>query len=538
MVYASIVAWLTVHHEPWPDEAQAWLIARDNSFTGMLRQIHYEGSPALWHVLLWIETRIGFSYAGMHWVSSGLGLLSAFVLLRFSPFPRWAKLLLPFGSFLLFHAPIIARSYGLSILLMLVLAALYRATRTNFIPACVACGLLANTSLYGLTAAVGFGMLFVARGSRRRQKPFGAGLLIVCGFMLIAVQQSIPAPDAAFGLATVLNKDPAIRRTFSVLTGIPVNENAIRVKKMKDAAGKAEAAQIAAAELRAGKTPAKPQAEKKGALVELVTRTKMLIHAAIFFVSSLPVLAAIFYLALLCWFIAHRTLRVKLPLVLMLASGGVLNYTEHHVLMLWGCLVAVLWMAWPARWNGPRWIDPVFCLLLLATLVEQSGWSVNVARQDICGQFDPGKQLAVFLQTNGAGRRIDTVTYYEVSSQPYLSSNPFHNVATAYWPWTIDKEPADDLRGVVRGRPDMIVASTNVFGTVVLGNVLHTHIGLGQPFYSDRVVVRIEALGYMETHRFCGRQPMHFGYVEENCLVVLEPELPSQNGPGYLTMQR
>ena len=43
-LYAVLVAWLTVHHEPWPDEAQAWLIARDNSFFGMLRQVHYEGN--------------------------------------------------------------------------------------------------------------------------------------------------------------------------------------------------------------------------------------------------------------------------------------------------------------------------------------------------------------------------------------------------------------------------------------------------------------------------------------------------------------
>ena len=69
----------------------------------------------------------------------------------------------------------------------------------------------------------------------------------------------------------------------------------------------------------------------------------------------------------------------------------------------------------------------------------------------------------------------------------------------------------------------MIVASTNVYGTAVLGNVLHTHIALHQPFYADRVVTRLEALGYRETHRFCGRQPMHFTYAEENCLLVLEP---------------
>jgi hypothetical protein len=129
----------------------------------------------------------------MHWLSSAFGILSAFLLLRYSPFPRWAKLLLPFSAFMLFHAPIIARSYGSSILLMFLLAGMYRSGRTNILLACVGCGLLANTSLYGFAAAVGFAALFLMEALHRREKYRLAGLLIVCGFVLIAVQQTIPA---------------------------------------------------------------------------------------------------------------------------------------------------------------------------------------------------------------------------------------------------------------------------------------------------------------------------------------------------------
>ena len=147
------------------------------------------------------------------------------------------------------------------------------------------------------------------------------------------------------------------------------------------------------------------------------------------------------------------------------------------------------------------------------------------------GTFDPSRQAAEFLRSNAAGHSIDTVTYYEVGSQPYLPVNPYRNLATTYWPWTIDKEPADDLRGLVREHPDMIVASTNTYGTAVLGNVLRTHIAFRQPFYADRVVTKLEELGYRETHRFCGRQPMHFGYAEENCIFVLEPGTQPQTTP-------
>ena len=40
------------HHELWRDEAQAWLIARDVPLSRLFAELHYEGHPALWFLLL------------------------------------------------------------------------------------------------------------------------------------------------------------------------------------------------------------------------------------------------------------------------------------------------------------------------------------------------------------------------------------------------------------------------------------------------------------------------------------------------------
>jgi hypothetical protein len=52
-VYTVAVAVLVTRHEPWFDEAQAWLLARDTApLTLVTDALRYEGSPGLWHLTL------------------------------------------------------------------------------------------------------------------------------------------------------------------------------------------------------------------------------------------------------------------------------------------------------------------------------------------------------------------------------------------------------------------------------------------------------------------------------------------------------
>ena len=49
VIYALVVVLMVLHHEPWADEAQAWLLARDASLWDLwTRLMHYEGSPGIW----------------------------------------------------------------------------------------------------------------------------------------------------------------------------------------------------------------------------------------------------------------------------------------------------------------------------------------------------------------------------------------------------------------------------------------------------------------------------------------------------------
>ena len=211
-VYAVVVALGIAWHEPWADEAQAWLLARDQGFWRlMLHTVRYEGSPGLWHALLWVLTRAHVSYFGMHWVAGAIALAGVYVLLRWSPFPLILKILLPFGFWLAYQDAVVARSYVLYAILAFPAAAILRSMTRDQAPAdrgklmwlAVLLGLMANLSIHGFVASLGFAIVALVLLRRKTR----AGLLVnktapavvLCCFWLFAMATTVPPSDIDFG---------------------------------------------------------------------------------------------------------------------------------------------------------------------------------------------------------------------------------------------------------------------------------------------------------------------------------------------------
>jgi len=56
-VYILVTVAVLARHEPWADEAQSWLLARDASLYDLwTRLLHYEGTTGLWQTLLHLLT--------------------------------------------------------------------------------------------------------------------------------------------------------------------------------------------------------------------------------------------------------------------------------------------------------------------------------------------------------------------------------------------------------------------------------------------------------------------------------------------------
>jgi hypothetical protein len=66
VIFFVVVALGMAHHEPWRDELQAWMIARDSgSLPELFQNIRYEGHPAGWHLLLFVLSRVTRNPAAM-----------------------------------------------------------------------------------------------------------------------------------------------------------------------------------------------------------------------------------------------------------------------------------------------------------------------------------------------------------------------------------------------------------------------------------------------------------------------------------------
>ncbi len=172
VLYNVLVGLCALRHQPWFDEAQSWLLARDLSFGQLVfHQMRYEGSPALWPALLMLLQRLGLVYHALNLVSALIGVIGIGLFLWLSPLPLPFKALFPFCYFPLFQFSVIARSYVLYLPLLCVIAYLFPRRVNRPAVYWLLLGLLANVSLHG---ALVTGVLFcewiwtVAREGKRK----------------------------------------------------------------------------------------------------------------------------------------------------------------------------------------------------------------------------------------------------------------------------------------------------------------------------------------------------------------------------------
>lgn len=196
--YATVLLLLAHGHAPWFDEAQAWLIARDNSlFDILFHRMHYEGSPALWHILLWVLVRLGVPYAAIGYLSVILALVAGAIFLRFAPFPVSWRVVLLFGYFPAFQYSVIARSYSLSLPLVIIVAALFASRIEKPLRYCVTLALLANTNAFSflLAGAIFCEFLWDIWRLDAWARKYYWPVIIFLGAAFLAALEAVPASD-------------------------------------------------------------------------------------------------------------------------------------------------------------------------------------------------------------------------------------------------------------------------------------------------------------------------------------------------------
>ncbi len=215
-LFLAVGGYTTIHHEMWRDEIQAWLLARDSaSVFELFAHLKYEGHPGLWHLCLMPLTRITHSPVIMQVFHLLITGVTVYLFARYAPFNRFQKFLFCLGYFVLYEYGILARNYGLGLLLIIVFCILFTERYRRFIWIGCVLFLLAHTSVHALilTLAIGFALCceYLCRNQFSKplaqeiaaiedKKPIWIGFALISIGIITSVLQLNPPSDTGFAV--------------------------------------------------------------------------------------------------------------------------------------------------------------------------------------------------------------------------------------------------------------------------------------------------------------------------------------------------
>lgn len=146
--WAAIVLVMAARHVFWRDEVRALNLAlQGDTVVDMLRGLHGEGHPALWYLLLRGAHAVAPIREVLPAVSVAVAAAAMALLVFRSPFRPLVIALILFSGFALFEYSVVARNYGISMLVLFALAHLYPRYRDRGAVVGILLALLCNTNV-------------------------------------------------------------------------------------------------------------------------------------------------------------------------------------------------------------------------------------------------------------------------------------------------------------------------------------------------------------------------------------------------------
>jgi hypothetical protein len=160
-IWAAVVAYLAWKHVVWRDEVRALSFAlQGNDFIAMLKGLHGEGHPAVWYLLLRSAHTLFARPEVLQIVAFIVAFASFLLLVRRSPFSLLFITLILFSHFAIYEYSVMARNYGISMLILFLLATTYKRYRDHGIMLGALLFLLANCNVHSVLLVGSFLMFW------------------------------------------------------------------------------------------------------------------------------------------------------------------------------------------------------------------------------------------------------------------------------------------------------------------------------------------------------------------------------------------
>lgn len=211
-------------HEPWFDEAQAYLISRDASLHDILFLLpHYEGHPPLWHLILKFAIMFGLPYEMTIKLVQYIMFAAMIIMIEFrSPFSRTAKLIIPLSYFIIYQYGVISRPYALLMFAALLCASVYRSRREKPFRYAASLFLLCMCHSYGIALAGGIAVSDLA-GEMFRKKGIKKPLFDILRNKKVLLAYSALLAAAIVIIAHIAPKEDTYAMAIEKIYGIPAS---------------------------------------------------------------------------------------------------------------------------------------------------------------------------------------------------------------------------------------------------------------------------------------------------------------------------
>ena len=156
-LWLAAVGALAWRHVIWRDEARALSFAiQGEDWIAMLRGLHGDGHPALWYFLLRSVHAITGRPEALGLVAFAVAVAAAWLLVWRSPFPRPLIGLILASHFFIYEFSVMARNYGIGMLILFALAIAYPKCRERGVALGALLFLLANCNVIATILAGAF----------------------------------------------------------------------------------------------------------------------------------------------------------------------------------------------------------------------------------------------------------------------------------------------------------------------------------------------------------------------------------------------
>lgn len=415
LLFAILTFFIGLHHEPWADEAQAWLIARDCTISNMiLHVLKYEGHPILWFGILRALNILHFPYKLLFiipWIASCLGI---YLLIFKSKLPTIIKYLFPFTYFIFFQYTVIARNHSLIFPLLATIAVFYPKRLNNPYIYTIFLILLANTSAQGfiltflLTLFFAFDIIKSKNFLKNNSNPKHNIVLLIpiiinlFTLLLTAVFMIKPA-DCTFNANLDIRN---LRNIFDILTSGYFN------------------------------------------IFQPIKYLQYSIVLALYFFAYKTFCKNIYQLMLFS--------ALNLSTVTILSTLYCNNWHTGYIILTF---IFSCWLL--TNENNIEQLsykeNKIFYILALLLFSLQIFWSIKCSVFDVYNNYSASKEVAEFIKDNKLENKIIYgLGFKTVAIQPYFDKNLFRNYKnSAYWQWKQNAQLSD--KEAVIGNPDVVI---------------------------------------------------------------------------------